>query len=81
MGAGAWRIVLMPVDTVKTCLQVDGPEGWKTLQKRVQKDGLSVLFNGKFSQFNKIVYMYVCMYVFTDLKFMNGCMHFPILSQ
>eukprot|EP01036_Dinobryon_divergens_P033040 gene33040-42749_t len=39
VGAGAWRIILMPVDTVKTCLQVDGPEGWKTLQKRVRKEG------------------------------------------
>ena len=36
----------MPVDTVKTCLQVDGSEGLKSLQSRVQKDGIFVLFNG-----------------------------------
>lgn len=58
VGAGAWRIILMPVDTVKTCLQVDGPEGWKTLQKRVQKEGFSVLFNGR----------YECMYIWTSVS-------------
>jgi len=44
--AGAWRIVLMPVDTVKTCMQVDGQKGLTVLRDRLQRDGVFVLFNG-----------------------------------
>mmetsp|Transcript_26089 Transcript_26089/g.35951 ORF Transcript_26089/g.35951 Transcript_26089/m.35951 type:complete len:316 (-) Transcript_26089:1754-2701(-) len=44
--AGAWRIVLMPIDTVKTCMQVDGQKGLVVLRDRLQRDGVSVLFNG-----------------------------------
>lgn len=35
VAAGAWRIVLMPVDTSKTAMQVEGREGLDRLYKRV----------------------------------------------
>jgi hypothetical protein len=46
--AGLWRILLMPIDTAKTCLQVDGGAGFQTLKDRVlsPQGGVSVLFNG-----------------------------------
>lgn len=44
--AAAFRILLMPVDTVKTMLQVEGSKGFSMLAKKVAKDGPSVLFHG-----------------------------------
>jgi hypothetical protein len=44
--AASWRIVVMPVDTLKTTLQVHGSEGLPVLKKRVAEEGLSTLFNG-----------------------------------
>ena len=46
LSAGLWRIVLLPIDTVKTSLQVNGKEGVDILKKRVDKDGIKILFNG-----------------------------------
>ena len=46
LSAGLWRIVLLPIDTVKTSLQVNGDEGVDILKKRVDKDGIKILFNG-----------------------------------
>ena len=36
----------MPIDTVKTTLQVDGKDGLTTLTNRVNKEGIPLLFNG-----------------------------------
>lgn len=46
VSAAVWRILLMPIDTVKTTLQVDGGEGLKLLRNRVDDQGLALLFNG-----------------------------------
>jgi len=44
--AGAWRIFLMPIDTFKTAVQVNGPEGLRVLQSRIAEEGAGVLYNG-----------------------------------
>ena len=44
--AGAWRIFLMPIDTTKTCLQVEGAAGLDRLKQRVVEDGPSPLYQG-----------------------------------
>lgn len=46
VAAGVWRIVLMPVDTAKTRLQVNGKEGLQALVKDVSNAGPAVLYYG-----------------------------------
>lgn len=33
--AGVWRVMLTPLDTCKTVLQVEGPKGFASLMKKV----------------------------------------------
>lgn len=44
--AASFRILLMPVDTVKTMLQVEGSRGWILLMQKVKSNGPNVLFHG-----------------------------------
>ena len=44
--AGLWRIVLMPVDTVKTILQVEGTNGLSILNKKYKTNGIRVFYQG-----------------------------------
>lgn len=37
--AGVWRVVLTPLDTCKTVLQVEGPKGFASLMKKVSALG------------------------------------------
>jgi len=44
--AGLWRIFLMPVDTSKTAMQVQGREGLDRLIQKVKEEGPSPLYQG-----------------------------------
>lgn len=44
--AGAFRILLVPVDTLKTAMQVEGKNGVTMLKTKVAKYGTSSLFHG-----------------------------------
>lgn len=44
--AALFRILLMPIDTCKTILQVEGNKGWPILAQKVRLNGPTVLFNG-----------------------------------
>ena len=44
--ASLWRILLTPVDTFKTTLQVEGKEAYSLLINKVKKGGPTVLFQG-----------------------------------
>jgi len=44
--AGLWRIVLMPVDTSKTVMQVEGKEGLEELYQSVKDIGPAPLYRG-----------------------------------
>jgi len=44
--AGLWRIFLMPVDAVKTIMQVEGKHGFSLLRQKVSKGGPTVLYHG-----------------------------------
>ena len=46
LSAAAFRIVLMPIDTVKTTLQVEGKDGWKVLHQKIQTKGFPALYHG-----------------------------------
>merc|ERR1712194_746633 len=46
LAASVWRIVLTPVDTIKTTLQVAGRDGLVMLKKKVAKFGLWSLYDG-----------------------------------
>lgn len=43
---GAWRMLLMPIDTCKTVLQVDSAEGFRQLMRRVKAGKIGVLYQG-----------------------------------
>lgn len=47
--ASSWRVFLMPLDTFKTSLQVEGKNGFKLLQKKINTNGYKVLYNGSFA--------------------------------
>jgi hypothetical protein len=44
--AGLWRIILMPIDTSKTTMQVDGSDGLSRLWQSVFSNGPSPLYQG-----------------------------------
>lgn len=46
LAAAAWRIVITPVDAVKTFLQVEGKDGLKILGAKVSKYGVMSLYDG-----------------------------------
>lgn len=46
VSSGLFRIFLMPVDTVKTILQVEGKEALSVLRKKFSQRGLSVFYQG-----------------------------------
>ena len=45
-GAGLWRIGIMPIDTFKSSLQVNGSAGMKILNDRINSNGPRTLWNG-----------------------------------
>tara|TARA_X000000950_G_scaffold283294_1_gene383810 strand:+ start:69 stop:887 length:819 start_codon:yes stop_codon:yes gene_type:complete len=45
-GAATWRMCIMPIDTCKTTMQVNGSEGLKLLKNKVRTNGPSVLYHG-----------------------------------
>ena len=45
-GAALWRINLMPIDTYKTTLQVNGINGVENLKNKIRTSGFKVLYNG-----------------------------------
>lgn len=44
--AGAFRIALMPLDAVKTIMQVEGKTGIASLSQKIAKGGMGVLYHG-----------------------------------
>lgn len=44
--AGLWRIALMPVDTVKTVMQVEGSKGLPMLRQKHRAGGIRVFYQG-----------------------------------
>jgi len=46
---GLWRMVLMPIDTCKTVLQVDSVEGFRNLMRKVKAGKIYVLYQGAFA--------------------------------
>ena len=45
---GLWRMVLMPIDTCKTVLQVDSVEGFRNLMRKVKVGKVYVLYQGTY---------------------------------
>jgi hypothetical protein len=49
VSAAGFRLVIMPIDTAKTCLQVNGKDGLKILLDRIAAEGPGVLFAGTYA--------------------------------
>jgi hypothetical protein len=43
---GIWRMIIMPIDTCKTVLQVDSRDGFRNLMRRVRAGKIGVLYQG-----------------------------------
>jgi hypothetical protein len=50
VSAGLWRIFLMPIDSSKTAMQVEGAEGLKKLWGLVKEEGPAPLYYGALAQ-------------------------------
>ena len=48
--ASSWRASLMPLDALKTTLQVEGKSGLNLLKQKIKYSGPKVLFHGTFAQ-------------------------------
>jgi len=46
VAAAFWRIIITPIDTLKTVLQVQGAEGMAVLAAKVEKNGVMSLYDG-----------------------------------
>ena len=44
--AAVFRIALLPIDTLKTTMQVDGRKGWGAMHRKLKLEGPMVLFHG-----------------------------------
>lgn len=50
MFAAGFRIFLMPIDAIKTSMQVDGAGGFKILRNKIKSSGILVVYNGSLAQ-------------------------------
>lgn len=48
---GVWRILLMPIDTCKTVLQVDSTAGFRSLIRKVKAGNVGVLYQGAIANY------------------------------
>lgn len=49
LGAASFRMVLTPIDTLKTTLQAQGARGTALLRERIRTDGIGSLWYGAFA--------------------------------
>ena len=49
--AGIWRINLMPIDTCKSMLQVQGDSGMKILREKIKQNGIRTMYYGSMGAF------------------------------
>lgn len=69
--AASWRINLMPIDTLKTCLQVNGKKGVDILLNKYKKDGVKVFYHGSVGAFSATYvghFPWFATYNYLDLK-------------
>jgi len=66
---GVWRMMLMPIDTCKTVLQVDSYEGFRNLMRKVRIGNIGVLYQGMFAQaISAVVAHYPWFYTYNYLN-------------
>jgi hypothetical protein len=66
---GVWRILLMPIDTCKTVLQVDNTAGFRSLVRKVKAGNVGVLYQGAMANyFSAIVGHYPWFYTYNFLS-------------
>ena len=50
--SGVWRVNLMPIDTIKSSLQVNGKDGINILKNKVKNNGFRVMYNGSMGAYS-----------------------------
>ena len=71
---GLWRMVLMPIDTCKTVLQVDSVEGFRNLMRKVKVGKVYVLYQGTYIREIELA----CLFKFYYLIIKSLIMMIPI---
>uniref|UniRef100_A0A7S3LN35 Mitochondrial carrier protein n=1 Tax=Aplanochytrium stocchinoi TaxID=215587 RepID=A0A7S3LN35_9STRA len=67
--ASLWRMLLAPLDCVKTTLQVEGRDGFRVLYTKISNHGVSVLYHGAFGiAFATVVGHYPWFFVYNTLN-------------
>lgn len=54
--SGLWRIVLMPIDTVKSSMQVNGKDAIFMLRNKIKNNGYNVLYHGSLGVYSTTVF-------------------------
>ena len=52
LAAASWRIFLMPIDAMKTTMQVEGKDGLKVLRNKIKVGGPTVVYHGALASFS-----------------------------
>jgi len=66
---GLWRVMIMPLDTCKTVLQVDAAEGFRNLMRKVRAGKIAVLYQGAVaSAISSIISHYPWFYTYNVLS-------------
>ena len=42
----SWRLAIMPVDVIKTTLQVNGKDGMNVLKQNINHNGIRAMYSG-----------------------------------
>lgn len=69
LAGSLWRILITPIDTLKTTLQVQGKEGYAQLQAKIKNEGAMVLYQGAFGNaFASFIGSYPWYFTFNALQ-------------
>ena len=55
LGAGIWRLTIIPIDAFKSHLQVHGSSGMDVLRSKIKKHGIKTIYNGSSAAFSGTV--------------------------
>lgn len=64
--AALWRIVITPIDMVKTTLQVSGATGWNKLMVKIHTYGVFILWDGAFGNWLANIFGYYPWYAMNN---------------
>jgi len=74
--AAGWRVMITPIDTLKTTMQVEGKEGLKNLKTKLRVGGPTVMFHGAIGNMSATMAGYIPW--FTTYNYLDAHMPMPV---